>query len=187
VIASKWSWILVAGALAVGADNVSAQDTGSRMATVRAGGLMYDRGGDATNLMLGIGVDWALSRHVLAEVDATWSAADGTIFDLSNPNAPRMIETTTHLGTATAGVQAQALLGPVRPYIGMAGGLYVHYDRAAGGDRFPRYTIAFPAGTRVDITDRIALRGELRARFDVEQDGGSGTNLEQTLGLSVRF
>ena len=80
-----------------------------------------------------------------------------------------------------------AASSPVRPYVGMAGGLFVHYDQKAGGDRFPRYTIAFPAGARVRITDRIALRGELRARFDVEQEGGSGTNMEQTLGLSVRF
>ena len=32
-----------------------------------------------------------------------------------------------------------------------------------------------------------ALRGELRARFDTHQDGGSGTNVEQTLGISYAF
>ena len=186
-MASKWSLVIAAAALVVGADGAMAQDNGSRMVTARAGGLMYDRGGDATNLMLGVGVDWSLSKHVLAEVDATWSGADGSFVDYSSPTAPVLVETRTHLATATAGVQAQALIGPVRPYIGMAGGLYVHYDSKDGGDRFPRYTVAFPGGVRVDVTNRIALRGELRARFDVEQDGGSGANLEQTLGLSFRF
>ena len=183
---SKWSLLLVAAALVAGADGAAAQN-GSRMLTARAGGFMYDRGGDATNLMLGVGVDWSLSKHVLAEVDATWTGADGSFVDYSSPTAPVIVETRTHLATATAGVQAQALIGPVRPYIGMAGGLYVHYDEKDGGDRFPRYTVAFPAGVRVDITSRLALRGELRARFDVEQDGGSGANLEQTLGLALRF
>ena len=51
----------------------------------------------------------------------------------------------------------------------------------------PNTSRTTPVGVRVDVTDRIALRGELRARFDVEQDGGSGANLEQTLGLSLRF
>jgi hypothetical protein len=75
----------------------------------------------------------------------------------------------------------------LRPYLGLAGGLFVRYDEQPGGDRFVSHTIAIPAGLRVDLTDRIGVRGELRARFDTHQDGGSGTNVEQTIGLTFRF
>jgi hypothetical protein len=178
--------VLAGMVVAFGTSDVEAQEL-TRSATLRAGGLMYDRGGDATNAMVGLGVEWGLSRHILAEVEATWSKADGSFVNYSSPNNPVLIETPTHLATATAGVQAQAILGPVRPYVGMAAGLFVHVDQKDGGDRFPRYTVAFPAGLRVDIMKRLALRGELRARFDTHQDGGSGTNLEQTVGVSLRF
>jgi hypothetical protein len=36
-------------------------------------------------------------------------------------------------------------------------------------------------------TNRLGLRAELRARFDTHQDGGSGTNVEQSVGVSLRF
>jgi hypothetical protein len=167
---------------------VEAQAAGMRTAELRVGGLMYDRGGDATNPLLGAGVNWMLSRHILAEVEGNWSSSDGFYLDyVGNPSNPQTRETSTHLAIATAGVQAQALLGPVRPYIGIAGGLFVRYDEQPGGDRFLSRTMAFPVGLRIDITDRIGLRGELRARFDTHQDGGSGTNLEQTAGLTFRF
>lgn len=175
--------LVVAGIEGTG---VSAQVNAGRSAELRAGGLMYDRGGDATNLMLGLGVNWTLSRHVLAEVEGTWSESDGVYYDFANnPNQP--LQASTHLATATVGVQAQALIGRVRPYIGIASGLFVRYDEQPLGDRFLSRTLAFPAGVRIDISDRIGVRGELRARFDTHQDGGSGTNLEQSVGLTLRF
>lgn len=184
----RMTWMVLASALVIGsADEASAQDVGKRTVTARAGGLMVDAEGDASKLMLGLGVDWQLSKHVLAEVDGSWSLSDGLIVDYSDPTNYRSWPTKTHLATATVGVQAQAVLGPVRPYVGIATGLFVHYDVKAGGDRFPRYTTAFPLGVRVDVTDRIGLRGELRPRFDVAQSGNAGINLEQTLGLSLRF
>jgi hypothetical protein len=135
-----------------------------------------------------VGVNWPLSRHVLAEVEGSWSASEDVFFDYSgNPQIPVMRETASHLATATAGVQAQALLGPVRPYIGLSAGLFVRYDEKGGGDRFVNRTFTVPGGIRVDITDRIGVRGELRMRFDTHQDGGSGVNLEQTAGLTFRF
>ena len=181
--------MVMAGALAGARTGAAAaQEVGARAATLRIGGLMYDRGGDATNPMFGAGVDWTLSRHVLAEVEGTWSAANETVLDFStNEPEPPEVETKRHLATLTAGLQAQALLGRVRPYAGMAAGLFVLYDAHDAGDRFPRYTVAFPVGVRVDLTQRLGLRGELRGRFDTHQDGGSGTNVEQTLGLSLRF
>jgi Outer membrane protein beta-barrel domain len=185
----KIIFAVLMGALATGgAADVSAQEGGVRTATARVGGLMYDRGGDATNLMVGVGVNWTLSRHLLAEVEGTWSSAETTVLSYANsPSSPLPVQTTSHLATATAGIQAQAIVGRFRPYFGMATGLFVRYDEHDGGDRFPRYTVAFPAGLRVDLTQRVALRGELRARFDTHQDGGGGTNVEQSVGLSFRF
>lgn len=170
-----------------GAADAAAQQAGLRTATVRAGGLMYDRGGDATHMMVGLGADWTLTRHVLVEVEATWTPVKETWHDFAQPQTTPPTHTRLHLATATTGLQAQAILGPLRPYVGMAGGLFVHYDQKADGDRFPSFTVNFPAGLRADITDRFVLRGELRARFDVQQSGGSGVNLEQTVGLGFRF
>jgi hypothetical protein len=177
--------VVFAGILGSQAD---AQSVAGRSAELRVGGLMYDRGGDATNAMVALGVNWTLSKHVLAEVEGNWSAFNGMYLDyVNNPSSPQTRETSTHLAVTTAGVQAQALLGPVRPYIGIAAGLFVRYDEQPGGDRFLSRTTVFPAGLRIDLSDRIGLRGELRARFDAHQDGGSGTNLEQTVGLTFRF
>jgi hypothetical protein len=178
--------VMTVGMISAAAAAAPAQDMTERSATLRAGGLMYDRGGDATKLMLGAGMDWTLSRHVLAEVEGTWASFDEVYYEFGT-GVVNEFETSTHLATATAGVQAQALLGRVRPYVGMSAGLFVRYDEKGGGDRFINRTFSIPAGLRVDVTDRFAVRGELRARFDTHQDGGSGTNVEQTLGVSFRF
>ena len=184
----KKAFVLFAMLAAAGMVTDRAAAQAIRTATVRAGGLMYDRGGDQTNLMLGGGVDWALSRHVIGEVEGSWSSSDATFVDYTNnPNEPIARETSTHLATVTAGVQAQAVLGPVRPYIGVSGGLFMRYDENGGGDRFLLQTFTVPGGLRIHLTDRLGLRAELRARFDTHQDGGSGFNLEQTVGVSLRF
>jgi hypothetical protein len=153
--------------------------------TLRAGGLTYDRGGDATSLLIGADGEWQLNRHIIAEVGATWSGADASYLDAtSNPGSPVHKQTATQLITMTAGVQAQALIGRVRPYLGLAAGLFVRYDKQASGERFVNSTLAVPGGVRVDVADRLGLRAEVRLRFDTHQDGGSAVNLEQTLGFT---
>lgn len=176
------------GATMVLANDTAAQAAGDRAATLRVGGLMYDRGGDATRLMIGGGLEWTLSRHVLAEVEGSWAKFETSYVDYTqNLTEPPLRMTSTHLGTATAGIQAQALIGRVRPYIGLAGGLFTRYDQADGGDRFLGRTFTVPAGVRIAVTERIGVRGELRARFDTHQDGGSGVNVEQTVGVRIRL
>lgn len=179
--------MMALGVAAISAEGVAAQEVSTRAATLRVGGLMYDRGGDQTTLMLGLGSEWGLSRHLIAEVEGTWTAPTTTVVVQVSPSDLGFRETVSHLVTGTAGLQVQALVGRVRPYVGIAKGVFVRYDAKDGGDRFVSHTTAFPAGVRLDLTNRVMLRGELRARFDVHQDGGSGTNLEQTAGFSIRF
>ena len=52
---------------------------------------------------------------------------------------------------------------------------------------FVRPTVAAPVGVRIPFSSRIALRGEVRWRFDQHPDGDSAVNREITAGLSFGY
>jgi hypothetical protein len=177
--------LVAMGAVLAGGNEVQAQENGARSVAVMAGGLMYDFEGDQTKLMLSGSADWQITKHLIVELGSTWSRFDISRLDHTQ-NPVVSVPSTTQLFTGTVGVQGQLQLGRVRPYLGAATGVFVRYD-AEGGDRFIRPSTSFPLGVRIDVLDRFGIRGELRARFDEHQSGASGINLEQTLGVSVRF
>ena len=171
-------------ALTAPVTGASAQSGGPEV-VFKAGGLTYDRGGDATRLMVGMGIDWEISRHILAEVGTTYSDAKFSFTEFSGGSV-RTAEGKAHLLTASTGIQAQAFLGPLRPYIGVGTGVFVRLD-PEGGDRFARPMHAFPFGVRAQVSRRVGVRGEIRLRFDEHQSGSSALDAEQTLGVSIRF
>ena len=151
-----------------------------REATLAVGVFDYDVADDQTFPMAALRVDWRLTRYLRAEFSAAYATGDvedgvGTDDDIR-----------TSLGAATVGLRAELPWPYIRPYVGAAGGLFGRYDEE-GGDRFVRPTHAFPVGVRIPLSDRLALRGEVRFRFDEHQGGGTAVNAEQSAGLSFVF
>ncbi len=132
--------------------------------------------------MAALRVDWRLRRWLRSEVGVSY--AIGTY----NPSAGGVIPAPSRalqLGSATVGLRAEMPTPLVRPYIGVAVGLA--YRSEEDGDPFTRTMMAFPAGVRVLLSERVSLRAEARFRFDQRRAGGEAIGVEQTGGLSVVF
>jgi hypothetical protein len=155
---------------------------GGRQLSLMVGVLDSDFDGDENFPMAALRADWRLSRWVRSEVDATYAVGE---LDFASPTA----DVNTSLFTATVGIQGELPLPLVRPYAGVAAGLFGRFDEegAAGAQRFVRTTTAFPVGLRVRFSPRLALRGEVRFRFDADPSGATAANVEQTVGLSFSF
>ena len=153
---------------------VSTGDAPARSISLMIGSLSYDRGDDSSLPMVAVLTDWRLSNHVAAQTA------------MSHAWRPAGERSALALTTATAGVLAELDLRYVRPYTGIAAGLFGRFG-PPGDDRFVRTTIAFPAGLRAIITRRILARAEVRFRFDEHQDGGAAADAELSLGLGWRF
>ena len=156
----------------------------SRALTLAVGVLDYDFAGrdDSSFPMAALRADWRLTRFLRSELDATYAVgdvADATVADG---------ERSTGLATATVGVQAQLPFRYLRPYVGAAVGLFGRFDGGDDGESSVRPTTAFPVGVRLAVSPRLALRAEVRWRFDQhEANNATAVNREQTVGLSVGF
>jgi hypothetical protein len=155
---------------------------GGRQLSLMVGVLDSDFANDENLPMAALRADWRLSRWVRSEVDATYAVGE---LEFGTPTG----DVNTSLFTATVGVQGELPLPFVRPYAGVAVGLFGRFDEkgTAGAERFVRTTTAFPVGLRLRFSPRLALRGEVRFRFDAHPDGATAANVEQTAGLSVTF
>lgn len=150
------------------------------------GVLRYDFAGrsDDNFPMAALRADWRLTRFLRSEVDATYALGD--VADATAPDGER----STSLATATAGVQAELPFRYLRPYAGVAVGLFGRFDgdeEGTEGGRSVRPTTAFPVGLRLAVSPRLAVRAELRFRFDQHDDDTTAPNREQTVGLSFRY
>ncbi|WP_420128607.1 outer membrane beta-barrel protein [Longimicrobium sp.] len=154
--------------------------------TVQGGGLSYDREGDGTFPMGAVRVDWALNRYVRAEVGGSYARPETTGFRTIGQNLTEPFDSHSNLMTATVGVQAQLPTRIASPYVGIATGLFSRFD-AEGGDRFFRPTQEVMAGVRVPVRGGIGIRGELRYRLDQHQDGGTASDMEHTLGVTLKL
>jgi hypothetical protein len=181
--------ILISGmlVLALGAfGRPSSAQAPDRSVSVMAGGFTYDFGGDRTSPLVGLRFDQRISRHLVAEVGASWALVDVDIVDYSAPD-PTVSEGRSSLGSATVGLQAELPLERVRPYAGVSVGLFTRVDHPSGGDRFVRPMTAFPVGVRVPLGARALARAEARLRFDEHQSGGSAMDTELLVGLGWKF
>jgi hypothetical protein len=180
---SKRILSVAAGVLAIAAfTTFAAAQAPERTLSVMTGGFQYDFGGDATSPIATVRLDRRLSNNFVAELGVSWALAKVDIVDNTVPE-PTVAEGRSSLGTATVGVQAELPLGPVRPYVGIAAGLFGRVDHPEHGDRFLRTTMAFPVGVRWPLGDRLTVRGEARVRFDEHQNGASAFDNELLFGF----
>ena len=156
----------------------------SRSLTLAVGVLKYDfAGGDDDDFpMAALRGDWRLTRFLRSELDATYAVGD--VADATAADGER----STSLATTTVGIQAQLPFRYVRPYVGAAVGLFGRFDGGDDGESSVRPTTAFPVGVRLAVSSRLALRAEVRWRFDQhETNSATAVDREQTVGLSVGF
>ncbi len=153
----------------------------ARRMTLAVGVLNYDPADDDLP-MAALRADWRLSRWVRSELGVSYAMGDVPLPVVDGP-----VEVNSHLVNATVGVNAELPMSVVRPYVGLAGGLFARFDGEDGED-FVRPSVAVPVGLRIPITPNLGLRTEVRWRFDQhEGSGDSVVNREITAGLSFGF
>jgi hypothetical protein len=155
--------------------------TPDREITMSVGALRSDD--DDKNLpMAALRTDWRLRRWLRSELGVSY--AIGTVTPPGGGLIPPPART-VQLGTATVGLRAELPTQLLRPYVGVAAGLAMRDEETSSP--VVRTMMAFPAGVRIVLSDRVSLRGEARFRFDQRRAGGEATSIEQTGGLSVVF
>lgn len=138
---------------------------------------------DDTNLpMASLRTDWRLRRWLRSELGASY--AIGSI-DTPGGGLIAAPPQTLQIASATIGIRAELPTQFIRPFLGVAAGLA--YRNEENGTSYVRTTMAFPAGLRFVLSDRVSLRAEARFRFDQRRTGGEAVGVEQTGGLSVVF
>ncbi|HEV3051227.1 MAG TPA: outer membrane beta-barrel protein [Longimicrobium sp.] len=172
-------------AAALAAAPAAAQD-GATL-NIQGGGLSYDFLDDGTFAMGAVRVDWPLSRYVRAEVGGSYARPAYTAFRPVSQNVTEAYDEHANVLTATVGVQAQLPTRIASPYVGLATGLFGRFDPEGRGDRFVRPTQEVMAGVRVPVSRGIGLRGELRLRLDQHQNGGTASDMEHTLGVTIKL
>lgn len=160
-------------------------DLPKRTVSVMVGGLSSEINESTTFGMAAARADFRLSRYVLAEAGVSYARGEVEVGNYTSPTPTFSMETTS-LGTATVGIQAELPLRYVRPYVGVASGLYMRLD-PEGGHRFLSTTNEFPAGVRVPLTRSLGARGEVRLRYDEQQGNGQELGAEVTFGMSWKF
>lgn len=149
--------------------------------TLAVGVLDYDRADDNDLApMAAIRAEWGVRRWVRTELGVSYALAD-----VSRPDLGAGETSNSSLATATLGVKAELPTDVIRPYVGIAGGLFGRWDGDDGED-FVRPTIAVPAGVRL-LIGQASLRLEARWRWDEHEDGLSVPSREFTAGLGFRF
>ena len=132
--------------------------------------------------MASLRTDWRLRRWLRSELGASYA-----IGSIKTPGGGLVAppDQTLHVASATVGIRAELPTQFVRPFLGVAAGLA--YRNEENGTSYVRTTMAFPAGLRFVLSDRVSLRAEARFQFDQRRAGGEAVGVEQTGGLSVVF
>ncbi|HYR11996.1 MAG TPA: outer membrane beta-barrel protein [Longimicrobium sp.] len=165
----------------------AAAQTAFRPATVsfQAGGFLYGIESGGVFPMGAIRVDWPVTRFLRAEVGGSF-ARPGAVIHLDQYETPTAVNAHTQLFTATAGLQLELPARRVRPYAGVAAGVFARRDPSPG-ERFAAATREVMGGVRVPLNETVGVRGEVRLRLDGHQARGTSSNLEQTLGVTIKL
>jgi len=148
--------------------------------TLAVGALDYDRGTDDLAPMASLRAEWGLRRWVRSELAFTYALADVPRPDLGVDETSR-----SQLAGASLGLKAELPARYVRPYVGVAAGLFGRFD-GDDGEEFVRPSLSVPAGIRIGLGS-ASLRLEARWRFDEHKDGISVPSREFTAGLGFRY
>lgn len=165
----------------------AAAQTASRPATVSvmAGGFVYGIESGGVFPMGAVRVDWPLNRFLRAEVGGSF-ARPGAVIHLDQYETPTAVNAHTQLFTATAGLQLELPTRLARPYAGVAAGLFARRDPSPG-ERFVAATREVMGGVRVPLNETVGVRGEVRLRLDDHGGRGTSSDLEHTVGLTIRM
>lgn len=166
-------------------DDWRRDDGPGRQMTLGVGVFRYDFGGDDNHPMAALRSDWRLRSWLRSELSFAYAFADledGT----TSPDVGDDDDLNSHLLAATVGLNAELPSPVLRPYVGIAAGLFSRLDDGDGGD-FVRPTLAVPVGVRIPFSRNLALRAEVRWRFDEHPDGGAAVDREHTVGLSFGY
>ncbi len=145
-------------------------------------GALRSQDDDKSLPMASLRTDWRLRRWLRSEVGVSY--AIGSI-DVPAGGITPASSRSLQLGSATIGIRAELPSSVIRPYVGAAVGLALRDEE--DGPSYVRTMMAFPAGVRFILSDRVSLRAEARFRFDQRRFGGEAVGIEQTGGLSVVF
>lgn len=165
----------------------AAAQTDDRATTlsVQAGGLVYEIEGPGVFPVAAARVDWPVTRFMRVEAGGSFARA-GAVIRLDQYETPTAVHGHTHLFTATLGVQLELPTPVANPYVGVAGGLFARRDPSLG-ERFVATTREIMGGVRVPYNHRLGIRAEMRLRLDDHRARGTSSNLEQTLGVTIRL
>ena len=165
----------------------AAAQTAARPATlsIQAGGFMYGMESSGVSPMAAARVDWPITRFLRVEAGGSFARA-GAVIHLDQYETPTAVDGHTHLFTATVGVQVELPTRHANPYIGVANGLFARRDPSLG-ERFVASTREIMGGVRIPYNNRLGVRAEARLRLDDHQGRGTASNLEQTLGVTIRL
>src|SRR5690606_32484879 len=105
--------------------------------------------------------------------------------DVPRPDLVDDETSSSHLVGASLGIKAALPAQYVRPYVGLAAGLFGRFD-SDDGEECVRPSLAVPAGIRIRAGS-ASLRLDARWRFDEHPDGVSGPSREFTAGLGFRY
>jgi hypothetical protein len=153
-----------------------------RQMTLAVGVLRHDGVSDDNFAMAALRTDWRLAHWLRSELSVSYALAE-----VEAPAGSGEDDMDSHLLNATVGLNAELPVPVIRPYVGIAGGLFGRFD-SEGGEDFVRPSVAVPVGVRIPLTSRLGLRGEVRWRFDQQEGGGdAAVNREQTIGVSFGF
>lgn len=153
----------------------------ARRVTLAVGTFDYARADDDAP-MAALRTDWRLTPWLRSELGAAYAMAE-----VPGPlDGGEAGEIDAHLLNATVGLTAELPWPVVRPYVGIAGGLFARLNDGDIDD-FVRPSVAVPVGVRIPFTRTLGLRAEVRWRWDEHPDGTSAPSREHTVGLSLGY
>ena len=160
---------LVVGTAAPGA----AQDPSSARVTIAGGVTEFDIAGSGTAPVFAVRADLGIARWLVIEPSLSYAPVDQDFGD-------------SRLFLPEIQAQLQWPLGPIAPYLGVGAGYLIEVPEDDDVERDNESTFSGAAGLRVDVTERVGARGELRLRA-TSIDDFSGTLADWTAGLSYRL
>lgn len=146
------------------------------------GGFMYDFRYDDFFPMIGVAADQSFLRFFIAEARLGYAGVEPDPYIYTDASS-------TPIATADVGLHLQLPLPYVRPYVATSVGVVARGGNGEVFERFIRPSYSAALGARIDLSDRLALRGEV-FRYRLDQHPGadrSALDGETTVGISYRF
>ena len=143
----------------------------AREITLQVGGFSHDNYGDEMSPMVALRTSWRVREWLVTEFGGMYTRLE------------RADETAVNMTGLDLGIQAEAPVTVLRPYVGFATGIHATYEGEGGARYFAPSTQAL-AGLRLRLPAGLGLRGEARYQLDQQEDGPIADNVELTGGIT---